>query len=471
MDWKHFVDHFSSKTCVLSVEKRADGGYGTIRIVTGNDVYLDSLALAAGGEKLDSTRKTTFVPNSEYTKYIPKDLNFEDACYRCAVLKEPAHSCVRPARYPFDIITFFLPMESDDERLAYCTCTMVFLEKDDDHLMSLNISRDTAADVISTCIKLHDDKPFQEIMQEVIDDIRKLCSADRCCVLLMDNNLRKCSVLAESMDPNSGLAGMNTYVDDDFFDIAESWLDTIGGSYCLVIRDENDMEYIRERNPRWHAMLKGAHVERLVIFPLTSRGQFLGYIWATNFEAQNTLRIKDTLELTTYFIASEIASHHFVEQLKMLSKIDLLTGVMNRNEMNNRVNALAESSDDTPCHLGIVFADMNGLKYVNDTLGHAEGDHLLKNAAMILKSTFIDDEIYRVGGDEFMILLHKTDEADLQDKILEIKKKSGMFEHVSFSAGYSLLKRRGDIREALEKADSAMYEDKQRYYQSGGITR
>ena len=114
---------------------------------------------------------------------------------------------------------------------------------------------------------------------------------------------------------------------------------------------------------------------------------------------------------------------------------------------------------------------MNGLKYVNDTLGHAEGDHLLKNAAVILKSTFIDDEIYRVGGDEFMILLHKTDESDLQDKILEIKKKSGMFEHVSFSAGYALLGQRKDIREALAKADSAMYEDKQRYYQSGGIRR
>ena len=46
-----------------------------------------------------------------------------------------------------------------------------------------------------------------------------------------------------------------------------------------------------------------------------------------------------------------------------------------------------------------------------------------------------------------------------------------MFEHVSFSAGYSLLKRRRDIRETLEKADSAMYEDKQKYYQSGGIRR
>lgn len=86
MDWKKFVDRFGPMTCILSVEKKPDGGYGTIRIVTGNNAYLDSLALAAGGVDLDSTQKAEFVPNSEYTKYIPKDLNFEDVCYRCAVL-------------------------------------------------------------------------------------------------------------------------------------------------------------------------------------------------------------------------------------------------------------------------------------------------------------------------------------------------------------------------------------------------
>ena len=78
MDWKCFADRFEPMTCVLSVEKKADGGYGTVRIVTGNEKYIDSLALAAGGVEMDSDKKAEFVPNSEYTRYIPKDLNFED---------------------------------------------------------------------------------------------------------------------------------------------------------------------------------------------------------------------------------------------------------------------------------------------------------------------------------------------------------------------------------------------------------
>ena len=89
---------------------------------------------------------------------------------------------------------------------------------------------------------------------------------------------------------------------------------------------------------------------------------------------------------------------------------------------------------------------------------------MLKNTAMILQSTFIGDEIYRVGGDEFLVLLHETDETDMKQKIAEIKKKSELFENVSFSAGYCLLEKGQDIRKAVERADAMMYEDKEDYY-------
>ena len=165
MDWRHFTDHFGTMTCVLSVEKMSEGRYGTIRIVTGNQKYLDSLELAGGSVELGSEKKIAFIPNSEYTRYIPKDLNFEDVCYRAAVLKQPVHNCVHMPRYPFDIMVYLMPLESDDERLGYCTFTQVLLPKNDNNLMSLNISQETAMEIIGTCIKLREDKPFREIMR------------------------------------------------------------------------------------------------------------------------------------------------------------------------------------------------------------------------------------------------------------------------------------------------------------------
>ena len=456
MDWRRIADHFDPMTCVLSVEKKPDGKCGTVRIVTGNQKYIDSIALASGAVGLDSTEKVEFVPGSEYTRYIPKDLNFEEVCFRAAILKQPVHNCVHAPRYDFDIMAYFMPMESKEENIGYCTYSQVLLPKNDNNLMSLNISQETAMEVIGTCIR--------EIMQEVIENILTICGAEYCCVLLMDSGQRKCTVLGQAKAPESSLSRMEDYLDDDFYSLAESWMDTMSGSFCIVVRDAQDMDFIRERNPAWYRSLKAARVDRLVLYPLISRGQLLGYIYASNFSEDDAAHIKDTLELTTYFIASEIANNQLIEQLQEMSRMDLLTGVMNRNAMNARIGAITEVYGETPAQLGVVFADMNGLKYINDHQGHEAGDLLLKNAANILQNTFAGGEIYRAGGDEFFILVPGADETELQAKITEIKKKSGMFDNVSFAAGYCVLRAGMDPRKALSEADAMMYEDKENCY-------
>ena len=464
MDWRAFADHFDTMTCVLSVEKKPDGTCGTVRIVTGNRKYLDSLELAGGSVDVGSEKKVEFVPNSEYTRYIPKDLNFEDVCFRAAVLKQPVHNCVHMPRYPFDIMAYLMPLESGEENIGFCTYTQILIPKKDSNLGSLNISQETAMDIISTCIKLRDDKPFQEIIQEVLEDIRGICDAEFCCILLMDENRRQISVLGEAMVPGSDLPRMERYMDDDFYALAETWLDTLSGSFCLIVSNEQEMELIRERNPAWYESLTHAGVKGLVLFPLLSRGRLLGYIYAANFPAEKAGHIRDTLELTTFFVASEIANNLFIEQLRLLGKTDVLTGVMNRNAMNDRIAELCADPAKLSGGMGVVFADMNGLKYTNDHLGHNAGDQLLKNAAMILQSTFTGAEIFRAGGDEFLILTRDTSEAELQKKIAEIKKKAELFEHVSFAAGSCLLQPGMDLRDALSEADAQMYRDKGNFY-------
>jgi len=464
MDWKRFTDHFNMMTCVLSVEKTPDGKCGTVRIVTGNQKYLDSLELAGGAVEVGSEKKVEFIPNSEYTRYIPKDLNFEDVCFRCAVQKQPINNCIHMPRYPFDIMNYLLPLESDDESIGYCTYSQVLIPKSDNNLGSTNISQETAMKVIETCIKLRDDKPFRNIMQEVMEDIRNICEAEFCCVLLLDENKRQCTVMGEAKAPDSPLAPMETYLDDDFYALAETWRETMKGSFCLIVSNKQEMDLIRERNLPWYESLQIAGVENLVLFPLISRGRFLGYIYAINFQSENAQRIRGTLELTTYFIASEILSNKFVEQLRMMSKTDLLTGVLNRNAMNNRITALTEGTDRVPDGLGVIFADMNGLKYVNDHQGHNAGDLLLKNAAIILQNTFSGGEIYRAGGDEFLILLPGTTEADMRKKVSDIKKKANMFENVSFAAGCCFLQPGMDLRDAMSEADAQMYRDKGNFY-------
>ena len=202
----------------------------------------------------------------------------------------------------------------------------------------------------------------------------------------------------------------------------------------------------------------------LVLFPLRARGELLGYIWATNFDVANTLRIKETLELTTFFLASEIANYQMFNRMKILSSIDMLTGVYNRNEMNNYVDSLCEGKEGGKS-IGIVFVDLNGLKLVNDTEGHLAGDLLLKNAAMILQNIFVGHKIYRAGGDEFMVMVENATPQVLEWQAERIKKQSEAYHNVSFAVGFCCEPDVREVRRAMKIADQRMYEDKKRYYE------
>ena len=111
MDLQGFVNMLDISTCIISVETKEDGSYGDIRIVTGNNAYISSIEHANPDEPQMLTSK--FVPNSLYQTYFPQDLNFEDFCFRCAVLKEPMHTYVHPERYDFWFNLYMMPLGSE----------------------------------------------------------------------------------------------------------------------------------------------------------------------------------------------------------------------------------------------------------------------------------------------------------------------------------------------------------------------
>lgn len=459
MDFQSFVDMMDVMTCIISVETKEDGSYGEIRIVTGNPAYIKSIEYA--DESAPQMLTNNFVPNSLYQNYFPTDPNFEDFCFRCAVLKQPMHTYVHPERYDFWFNLFMMPLGSEGN-LHYCTYSQTVSKYVDSEQMS-NKSASIANEVLNTCIKLRCSTNFQHTMDEIISDIRKMCDAQSCVILLTEPETRKCTILCESRNEYSLLPTMKYDMRDDFYDLTETWKDTINGTNGLLIKSRNDWEYLQEKNPEWYDSLIKSKVESIALFPLVFNEEVLGYIWACNFDTEKSVQIKETLELTIYFVASEIANHKLMDRLKILSSIDMLTGVMNRNEMNNRVDTL-RTGDSALRGLGIVFADLNGLKRVNDNEGHDAGDLLIKNAAMVLQNVFIGDQIFRAGGDEFMVLMTFTTEDVIKQKIDKAKKLSKKYGNVSFALGYSYQNDASDITGALKLADQKMYEDKAKYY-------
>lgn len=151
------------------------------------------------------------------------------------------------------------------------------------------------------------------------------------------------------------------------------------------------------------------------------------------------------------------------EHIRYLSYHDSLTGLYNRMFFDEELKRL-DTKKNLP--LSVIFADANGLKLTNDIFGHAVGDALLKRSASVLKSICREDDIIaRIGGDEFAILLPKTDEI-VARKITERIKSQLSKQHIvaincSMSIGYDVKTNvEQEIERIMMNAENFMYKDK-----------
>lgn len=452
MDFEKILKNYKTKTCIISVEKFPDGSYGNIRVAAGNKAHCDDVSALRGHP---------FVPDTPYEEWFQKDMHFEDYCYRCAILEQPLHTYVNLYNMGIWLNLFLLPLESDKENIAYCIYSYEATPQMNCEAMS-ELSHETSSAVLKTCIKLRGSQDFQTSVDEVISDIREICDANRCCILLFDREKKSCYVLCESLNPEANIPSIKELISEEFYEIACTWQDTLAGSTSLILK--NNMDILKERNPRWLDHLKRSNVKNIVLIPLNYNNENLGYIWATNFETDNSVNIKEILELSSFFLASEIANHQLLQRLEILSSIDLLTGIKNRNIMNNRVDRIISGADTFDCPYAIIFADLNGLKRVNDFEGHDSGDEMLKSAAAMLQGVFYDCEVYRAGGDEFMIIAQDITQEELDKRISILREQANSSKNVRFAIGASYGDKDYDILTAMRTADARMYQDKNKFY-------
>ena len=453
MDFDKLLSGYRSKACIMSVDILPDDHYGNIRIVAGNKPHCDDMM---------ATMHKEFIPGSPYEEYLPQNKNFEDFCYRSAILGQPLHTYVSLPFMNLWLNMFLLPLESDKENTGYCLYSYDVTPNADAEQRA-SVSADTSKAVLEACIKLRASGNTREAIGEVVDDVRKICESDHCCILLVDKDTRKCTTFSESINPESPVRPMDSFIDEGFYDITQTWDDTIGGSTCVIVKNQQDREWLESVNPLWYKSLTEAGVYNIVLFPLEYNDKTLGYMWSLNFNEENTVKIKETLELTTFFIASEIANYQLLQKLETLSTMDMLTGVKNRNAMNNTVSDIISGKSEIKYPYSVIFTDLNGLKRVNDESGHNEGDNLLKTTAHLLSGVFFDADVYRAGGDEFMILASDMDDEKLDARIKRLEEQSDK-DNVSISVGTYVVYEGEDIRTAMRIADEKMYADKKAYY-------
>ncbi len=155
--------------------------------------------------------------------------------------------------------------------------------------------------------------------------------------------------------------------------------------------------------------------------------------------------------------------HHFLlEKFVSLGTTDALTNVYNRYSYFELLKSLETSH---PKLMGVIFIDINKLKETNDRYGHEAGDALIVRATDLIRSLF-ENSIYRVGGDEFVILeACRSQEAFIQ-KVQELKEKLKNDGTVLLSIGYHFSTSFSELDGSITEAEKMMYADKEEFYKT-----
>lgn len=147
-------------------------------------------------------------------------------------------------------------------------------------------------------------------------------------------------------------------------------------------------------------------------------------------------------------------------KLQQEATIDEGTGLFNRNCFNRDRIRLEQGDTDRLC---LVFIDVNGLHELNNTKGHDAGDLMLRQIAQLCKKNFAHDLVYRMGGDEFLMIIEDQEKEDVEQAVTCLLQDVEVLGY-SIAYGISFSSDRIDVSGMLKDADEKMLKNKNRHY-------
>ncbi|MCR4961555.1 MAG: GGDEF domain-containing protein [Lachnospiraceae bacterium] len=218
-------------------------------------------------------------------------------------------------------------------------------------------------------------------------------------------------------------------------------------------------EETRKANPLLYNTLKRFNIMNTVVGPLQCNGELSGMFGVDDAPEEKCNEIADIIWLLSYFISQLLVQRDERRNLERMSFMDSLTGVG-----NHRLMKRFEEESDGIVPFGFVMCDLNGLKHINDTLGHEAGDAHIVKMASCLVNVFGDSNVYRLGGDEFAAYAITDDRSEFDALINKLRL---MLDSSGISASVGAVYNEdphADKEKLKETADALMYKEKEIYY-------
>jgi diguanylate cyclase (GGDEF)-like protein len=314
--------------------------------------------------------------------------------------------------------------------------------------------------------RLSERRSIDEVLQDVCDAVAGALDFQK--------------VMIELVDPETGLLAPRAVVGWDGLASAPDWQVSVDEirplldpafevEGCFLVPQTTAIARTPQRSPFTSTMNgRGPHAwdhHWLVVALHDEEGEIVGRIWADD-PADRLLPSPSRLQALRVFanqaVMAVIAAGH-VEQLRAQADRDSLTGLLNRRAFMRELSAEIERSLRYGRHFVLALCDLDDFKSINDTDGHPAGDRALAAVAALLENTIrASDLAFRIGGDEFALLLPETDADVAQDAVRRIvtavADDRALAAELGISFGLALFPVHGRTPEELiRRADQALY--------------
>lgn len=310
----------------------------------------------------------------------------------------------------------------------------------------------------------------------IIDCVQKLHGTDNILEVLDDVAMMMGSFLQARRTyiyvncPDEGVEGAHIWYEDG---VPEDERDGVGEECGMSWRRNvlfggqnggvtvRDVKLLRSSNPIACAAMEAKGITRIAAAPLELEKDCIGYIEIDNPPEEQLEKIVPLLSTLAYFISSCMCICKNRRRLERMNYTDSLTGVGNRNAYSRFLN---DFDGGDSAGVGVVYIDINDMKGINDRYGHAYGDHVLVNLSDRLATYFPLEAVFRIDGDEFVILCQNVTKAEFRENVRAFISDVEEQNRFVISVGYKWSENGKSIENLIDASDRMMYENKKGYY-------
>ena len=301
------------------------------------------------------------------------------------------------------------------------------------------------------CAKVLSTSDFRKGIKYTLKELGKVLKADRVCIIeIKQGEVGDIYEWTERIN-GTGLPAKKVLDEYDFFTMWESQIRDDGVAIiedCSLLCDKNSQIY--------KEVLLG-NVSRYIVACLKDKAETIAYLIVDNYSLELDIEVRQVMKSVSLFISEELKNHRLTTEMSYMNTHDDLTDLGNRYAYYATKNML----DGLEVTVGVCFIDINGIKAINDERGHDAGDEAIKETADLVASVFKKKFCYRIGGDQFVVIVPQVSKAHFVELLERLKKKR---KKTTFAIGAVWSEESKDINGLINQADKLMSLDKANFY-------